>query len=139
MLKKNDTNIPHPTCNAQWTSLIINDFHWFSLIFINFDHFAEYDHIWRSRRHRTDQIMLKNIKNYIQTVSNASETCVFEGKTSPGNSRWVYPSWSHYEISWISWNLQNPSKSMKINENQWKPLIIKDIYWSLQVNDATFV
>ena len=54
-----------------------------SQIFISFGHFAEYDHIWRTRQHRTDQIMLKNMKNVVQTFSNASETCVLEGKNFP--------------------------------------------------------
>ena len=56
-----------------------------SLIFINFDHFAKYDHIWSTRRHRTGQIILKNMKFYFQTFSNASETCVFEGKNLPAH------------------------------------------------------
>ena len=51
--------------------------------FEDFRDFDEYDHIWRTRRHRTDQIILKNMKFYFQTFSNASETCVFEGKNIP--------------------------------------------------------
>ena len=78
-----------------------------SLIFINFGHFAEYDHIWRTRRHRTDQIMLKNMEFYFQTFSNASETRVFEGKTLPAQLPMGIP------VMIALWDFMNIMKSPK--------------------------
>ena len=66
---------------------------------------------------------VEKIKNSVQTFSNASETCVFEGKTFPHNSRRMYPSWSHYEISWNLKILQNPLKSLISIDIQRYPLV----------------
>ena len=54
--------------------------------FGDFQQFADCDDIWGSRRHRTDQIVLKNINILFQTFSNVSETNVSEGKKCPDQS-----------------------------------------------------